>query len=88
MSADSKKFRSFPSSVDPWRFKIRYTDKLPKVLSFEQFLPHNNVWHMWLEGYSNPRKMEQSWEYTFLRLFTNTNTKLPKSIRNIEIIHT
>ena len=31
--------------------------------------------HMWLVGYSNPSKMEQSWEYTFLRLFTHINTK-------------
>ena len=32
--------------------------------------------HMWLEGCLNPNKMENSWEYTFLRPFTHTNTKL------------
>ena len=30
---------------------------------------------MWLEGCPNPYKMEQSWEYTFLKLFTHINTK-------------
>ena len=32
--------------------------------------------HMWLLGWPNPYKMEQSWECTFLRLFTHTNTNL------------
>ena len=30
---------------------------------------------MWLEGCPNPYKMEQSWECTFLKLFTHMNTK-------------
>ena len=36
--------------------------------------------HMWLEGYPNPYKMEQSWERTFLRLFTHTNPKSASKI--------
>ena len=31
--------------------------------------------HIWLVGCPNPYKMEQSWECTFLRLFTHTNPK-------------
>ena len=31
--------------------------------------------HMWLEGYPNPHKMEQSWECTFLEVFTHMNRK-------------
>ena len=31
---------------------------------------------MWLEGCPNPYKMEQSWECTFLKLFTHTSTNL------------
>ena len=32
--------------------------------------------HMWVEGYPNPYKMEQSLECNFLKLFTNMKTKL------------
>ena len=31
---------------------------------------------MWLVGCLNPYKMEQSWECTFLKLFTHMKTKL------------
>ena len=31
--------------------------------------------HMWLEGCPNPHKMEQSWECTFLEVFSHMNTK-------------
>ena len=35
---------------------------------------------MWLLGCPNPYKMEQSWECTFLRLFTHTNPKSASKI--------
>ena len=34
-----------------------------------------DVSHMWLVGFPNPNKMEQSWEYTFLKLYKHKMTK-------------
>ena len=31
--------------------------------------------HMWLMGCHNPYKLQQNWEYTFLKVFDHTNTK-------------
>ena len=41
-------------------------------------LVSSSVWiwkHMWLMGCPNPCKLKQSWEFTFLKVFTYTKTK-------------
>ena len=66
-------------------FECKCNDGKLYILSiYRNFGPANDVGrHMWLEGCPNPSKMEQSWECTFLRLFTHTNTKLASKTNSI-----
>ena len=41
---------------------------------------------MWQVGCPNPYEIEQSWEYTFLKLFTHMNTKSASKKNFIEAI--
>ena len=45
------------------------------VVIAKEIFQANQTVHMWLEDCPNPYKMEQSWESTFLELFTHMNTK-------------
>ena len=59
----------------PWFIAIRKENFLiPGALSTDHS-QNNQTLRMWLMGCPNPYKMQQSWEYTFLKVFTHTMTK-------------
>ena len=60
--------------------KVNTTYEEQDSISPPYFKNSSKVFHMWLVGCPNPYKMEQSWECTFLRLFTHTNPKSASKI--------
>ena len=60
-----------------WRFFIRKKLVSSKIFTRLYFYYFE---HMWLVGCSNPSKIEQSWECTFLKLSTHVNTKWASKI--------